>query len=76
MNICKENQHFFYIPPNLLVCVWGESKNWNWQIFATFPKLQVKGWGLKIFYRPPTPQNIIEGNGVVFKNFTINNLHF
>ena len=26
MNICKENQHFIYTPPNFLLCV-GGSKN-------------------------------------------------
>ena len=33
------------------------------------------GWGLKKNYSTPfPPQNILEGNGVVFGNFTFNNL--
>ena len=31
----------------------------------------VRGWGIKKYF--DTSQNILEGNGVVFKNFTINN---
>ena len=40
-SVCGGSKTFLYPPEKLLVCV-GGSKNWNWQIFATFSKLQVE----------------------------------
>ena len=37
--------------------------------------MEIEGGAVKeLFKSPPSPQNILEGNGVVFGNFTFNNL--